>query len=111
MTLYADDAVIALHGQPAMFGKEAVRDFFAPRLGKADAQFEIEHEVVKTSGDVGYAISKYWLRIENPQSGFVYKDAGRSLLVYELRDGRWLIAADVDQATPDVSWPSPGGLE
>ena len=35
MTLYVDDVVVALHGQPALYGKAAVRDYFAARLGKA----------------------------------------------------------------------------
>ena len=36
--------------------------------------------------------------------------AGRSLLVYKKQDGQWKIAADIDQATPDVAWPAPSGL-
>ena len=45
MTLYVDDVVVALHGQPALYGKEAVRAYFAQRLGKAESTFELEYEV------------------------------------------------------------------
>ena len=112
MTLYVDDAVVALHGQPALFGKDAVREYFAPRLGKAKATFELDYEVVEVHGNIAYIISRYWLHAVSIESGDLYKDAGRSMLVYKKGDdGRWRIAADLDQATPDVGWPSPGGLQ
>ncbi len=111
MTLYVDDVVVALHGQPALYGKEAVRDYFAPRIGKADTEFELDYELVEVHGEIAYIISKYWLHAVNKETGATYKDAGRSLLVYKKRQGRWMIAADIDQATPDVTWPSPGGMQ
>lgn len=111
MSLYMDDAIVALHGQPALFGKQAVREYFAPRLGKAESTFELQYELRETHGDIAYIISKYWLRATNLETGEVYRDAGRSLLVYKRHEGRWKIAADIDQSTPDVDWPSPGGLQ
>ena len=110
MTLYVDDAIVALHGQPALFGIEAIRDYFAPRIGKADSTFELEYELRETHGEIAYIISKYWLKAVDNETGNTYLDAGRSLLVYKKRDGQWKIAADIDQATPDVSWPAPSGL-
>ena len=112
MTLYTDDAVVALHGQPALYGKQAVREYFSTRIGTADTEFELDYELEEIHGDIAYIISKYWLVAENKETGETYKDAGRSLLVYKRGpDGNWLIAADIDQATPDVSFPSPGGLD
>lgn len=112
MTLYVDDVVVALHGQPALFGRDAVRDYFAPRLGKAETTFELDYEVVEVHGNLAYIISKYWLHAVSIESGDLYRDAGRSMLIYKKGDdGRWRIAADLDQATPDVDWPSPGGLQ
>ena len=112
MTLYTDDVVVALHGQPALYGKAAVREYFSTRIGKAESVFELDYEVVEVHGDIAYIISKYWLHATDKETGVVYKDAGRSMLVYKRgADGRWLIAADLDQATPDVGWPSPGGIE
>ena len=106
MTLYVDDVVVALHGQPALYGREAVRDYFAPRIGKADVTFELDYEVIEVHGDVGYIISKYWLRAVDRESGGVYKDAGRSMLVYKKgADGSWKIAADVDRRHP--TWLGP----
>ena len=42
MTLYVDDAVVALHGQPALFGIGAIRDYFSTRIGKAQSVFELD---------------------------------------------------------------------
>lgn len=112
MTLYMDDVIVALHGQPALYGKQAVREYFSTRIGKADATFELDYELEEVHGDIAYIISKYWLRAVVRENGHVINDAGRSLLIYKKdTDGRWKIAADIDQATPDVGWPSPGGLK
>jgi uncharacterized protein (TIGR02246 family) len=111
MTLYTQDAVVALHGQPALFGKDAIRAYFAARLGKAESTFELDYEVRQTHGDIAYIISKYWLIAKNKLTGAVYRDAGRSMLVYKKEHGQWKIAADIDQSSPDVTWPSPKGLK
>ena len=112
MTLYTDDVVVALHGQPALYGKDAVREYFSTRIGKADTEFELDYELEEIHGDIAYIISKYWLVATNRDTGTTYRDAGRSLLVYKRNvGGDWLIAADIDQATPDVGFPSPGGLQ
>jgi len=110
MTLYVDDAVVALHGQPALFGIEAIRDYFSTRIGKAESIFALDYELRETHGDIAYIISKYWLKAIDKETGDIYKDAGRSLLVYKKQEGQWKIAADIDQATPDVTWPAPSGL-
>ena len=110
MTLYVDDAVVALHGQPALFGIGAIRDYFSTRIGKAESIFELDYELRETHGDIAYIISKYWLKAIDKETGAIYRDAGRSLLVYKKQDGQWKIAADIDQATPDVTWPAPSGL-
>ena len=110
MTLYVDDAIVALHGQPALFGIAAIREYFSTRIGKAESVFELDYELRETHGDIAYIISKYWLKATDNETGVVYKDAGRSLLVYKKQDGQWKIAADIDQATPDVAWPAPSGL-
>ena len=110
MRLYVDDAIVALHGQPALFGITAIREYFSTRIGEAESVFELDYELRETHGDIAYIISKYWLKATNNETGVVYKDAGRSLLVYKKQNGQWKIAADIDQATPDVAWPAPSGL-
>ena len=111
MTLYTENAIVALHGQPALYGKEAIRAYFQSRIGKSDVTFELDYEVRESHGNLGYIISKYWLVAKSRDSHKIYKDAGRSLLVYKKQDAEWKIAADIDQSTPDVVWPSPAGLD
>ena len=88
MTLYVDDAVVALHGQPALFGIGAIRDYFSTRIGKAESIFELDYELRETHGDIAYIISKYWLKAIDKETGDIYKDAGRSLLVYKKQEGQ-----------------------
>ena len=47
MTLYVDDAIVALHGQPALFGIDAIREYFSTRIGKAESVFELDYELKK----------------------------------------------------------------
>jgi uncharacterized protein (TIGR02246 family) len=112
MSLYADNPQVALHGQPKLSGREAVRAYFAPRLKsgpggtKPDTDFLLLEESIEVRGNTAIAISKYWLTLRT--GGNEYKDAGRSLLVYTKgQDGQWRIAHDIDQATPDVTFPAP----
>lgn len=111
MTLYMEDAVVALHGQAVLRGVPAIKAYFAPSIGKTDVEFELEYELLETHGDLAYLVSKYWFTSRDFESGeLVYRDAGRSALVYKKhRDGSWKIALDIDQASPDVAFPSPEG--
>ena len=110
MTLYEPDAIVTLHDQPGLFGRDAVRAYFAPGLGKSDVTFDLEHEHIEVNGDIAHAMAKYWLTAVNKDNGYVYKDAGRSLLIYKRGDdGEWRIAVDIDQTTPDVTWPEAPG--
>lgn len=110
MQLYTDDATVMLHGKPAMRGKTAVRDFFAAGIGKSEVTFDIDLEQAEVHGEMAYLISKYWMSVKPHDSDQISYDVGRSLLIYKKNDqGDWKIHADIDQATPDVSWPPPVG--
>ena len=106
MALYTDDAMVMLHGKPAMQGKAQISEFFAASLGKAAVTFDIDVERAEIHDDMAYLISKYWMSIKPHGSDDTITDVGRSLLIYK-RDagGVWKIHADIDQATPDVTWP------
>jgi uncharacterized protein (TIGR02246 family) len=110
MALYTEDATVMLHGKPAMQGKPAIQEFFAASMGTAEVTFEIDLEQAEVHGDMAYLISKYWMSIKPHGEEQTFYDVGRSLLIYKKNDqGEWKIHADIDQATPDVSWPPPGG--
>jgi uncharacterized protein (TIGR02246 family) len=111
MALYEPDAILALHDQPARRGVDEIRAYFEPGLGKSHVEFELDVEHVEVHGDQAWLVSQYWLRATAKDSGYVYEDAGRSLIVYRRgADGEWRIAADIDNNTPDVSMDTmPGG--
>ena len=103
MTLYTEDAVVALHGRPALRGVEQIRNFFAPGMGKSRVTFEIDIEEIQVHGDSAHLLSKYYLTAEPMDGGDIYRDAGRSLLIYKRNaDNEWKLYLDIDQATPDA---------
>ena len=105
MTLYEPDAFVALHGQPAMRGIDAIRAYFETRIGRPGVEFDLAIEEIQIHGDVAHLVSKYWFELPL-ESGESFKDAGRSLLIYKRSDAHgWRIYLDIDQATPDVTWP------
>jgi len=111
MRLYAPDAFVALHGQPAMRGKTAIRDYFAPKLGTAQVEFLLKFEDIQVHGDMAHLVSQYWYQSVPNEGGDPLRDAGRSALIYKkAEDGSWLIYLDIDQQTPDVTFPPPREL-
>ena len=105
MALYTADAVVALHGKPALRGIEQIRNFFAPGMGKSRVTFEIDIEEIQIHGDTAHLLSKYYLTAEPEGGGDVYRDAGRSLLIYKRNaDNEWKLYLDIDQATPDAKF-------
>ncbi len=103
MTLYTEDAIVALHGRPALRGVEQIRNFFAPGMGKSRVTFEIDIEEIQVHGDSAHLLSKYYLTAEPMDGGDIYRDAGRSLLIYKRNaDNEWKLYLDIDQATPDA---------
>jgi uncharacterized protein (TIGR02246 family) len=107
MRLYEPDAFVALHGQPALRGIEAIRNYFAPRVGRGKVRFLLDIERIEVNGRMAHLISGYWFTLELPDRP-LYQDAGRSLLIYKkTRSGAWRIYVDIDQGTPDVSFPPP----
>ena len=66
MSLYAPDAIVALHGRPALRGVQQIRDFFAPSLGRNRVNFEIDIEEVQIHGDAAHLLSRYYLTATPP---------------------------------------------
>ncbi len=105
MTLYTQDAIVALHGKPALRGVEQIRSFFAPGMGKSRVTFEIAIEEIQIHGETAHLLSKYYLTAEPESGGDTYRDAGRSLLIYKRNaDNEWKLYLDIDQATPDAEF-------
>jgi uncharacterized protein (TIGR02246 family) len=112
MRLYTPDAQVALHGQPKLTGLAAIRAFFTPVLAaRPKVEFLLDVEDIQVQGDFAWLVSGYWYTSDSGD-GKPYRDAGRSLLIYQ-RDrsvrpgGEWKIRVDIDQGTPDVAFPPP----
>lgn len=114
MKLYVEDAVVALHGQKMLEGRDSVKNYFAKSMAAVKSvEFELAVERIEIHGDVAHLLSKYWFTSTQPD-GRVIQDAGRSLLIYkkdrsEKGPGRWKIAFDIDQNSPDIRFPAPSG--
>ena len=107
--LYDPDAYVALHDQPALRGIDAIRDYFAPRVGQGKVEFLLDIERIEVTGRTAHLISGYWFTMQLPGKP-EYRDAGRSLLIYrKSRSGQWRIHVDIDQGTPDIAFPPPPG--
>jgi uncharacterized protein (TIGR02246 family) len=110
MALYMPDALVALHGKPALRGIAAIRAYFEPGMGKSDVEFILDIEEIQVHGNVAHLVSKYWYTAVPRDGSEPYRDAGRSALIYKRDDdGHWKIYLDIDQATPDVAFPPPPG--
>jgi uncharacterized protein (TIGR02246 family) len=109
MKLYDPDAYVALHGQPALRGIDAIREYFSSRIGKGQVEFLLDIERIEVTGRTAHLISGYWFTMQLPGQP-EYRDAGRSLLIYRKSpSGQWRIHVDIDQGTPDISFPPPPG--
>ena len=112
MKLYVADAVVALHGQKMLEGRDNVKNYFAKSMAAVKSvEFELAVERIEIHGDVAHLLSKYWFTSAQPD-GRVIQDAGRSLLIYkkdrsEKGPGRWKIAFDIDQKSSDITFPAP----
>jgi uncharacterized protein (TIGR02246 family) len=107
LRLYTPDAYVALHGQPALRGLDAVRAYFAPRVGRSKVEFLLDIERIDVTGRTAHLVSAYWFTLELPGQP-VYRDAGCSLLIHRKdRQGRRCIRLDIDQDTPDITFPAP----
>ena len=59
MQLYDPEAYVALHGQPALRGIDAIREYFAPRIGQGNVEFLLDIERIEVTGRTAHLISGY----------------------------------------------------
>ncbi len=108
MSLYEPDAIVALHGKPALRGLSEVREYMTSAAGRGDIEFVVDLERIEVNGDLAYLVSGYWFSVTPEDSDEAIRDSGRSVLIFRRgSDDRWRIAVDIDQATPDVVFPAP----
>lgn len=110
LALYAEDAVLAAPGVPAVLGKAAIREYFqqtiaafkAAGLTVADAPLGN----LRASGDLAFRWMTY--RISDRSGAFV--DAGKLLTLFERKNGQWRIVGDTWNSDVEAHAPQPRHL-
>jgi ketosteroid isomerase-like protein len=85
--LFAEDGFVLTGGKPPVRGREAIREVYEGRGGP----LALRALSYATEGDVGWIIGVYGATAE--------KDLGKFVLALKRVDGRWMIAADIDNSS------------
>jgi ketosteroid isomerase-like protein len=101
--LFAEDGFVLANGRPPVRGRAAIREAYKDGGGP----LSLRALAFATEGPVGYIIGAY-----GPRAG--EKDTGKFILALRReKDGRWSIAADMDNVSqhrprPSAPGPPPG---
>jgi len=96
LALYADDPVLMPAGQPAVFGKDAIRPLYRSVLKEYAIESETRIMDVEVSGDLGYFWSTYRITATPKAGGESFEEQGKSLFVVKREHGSWKIARLID---------------
>jgi uncharacterized protein (TIGR02246 family) len=92
--LYTDDAVLSAPGAPPARGAAAIRDFYL----KDAAQFAASNlvEADDPGSDIGISgnTAWQWMTYKIRDKSGTTMDTGKSLTVFEKRNGKWMIVRD-----------------
>jgi uncharacterized protein (TIGR02246 family) len=110
LELYADDAVLAAPGVPAVLGKAAIGDYFRQTMAVFKAAGLIVEDApigeLRASGDLGFQ----WMRYRIVATSGAVVDAGKLLTLFHRRNGKWLIVGDTwNSDLPPVTEVVPPG--
>lgn len=103
--LYADNAVLSAPGAPSARGEAAIRDFYL----KDAAQFAASKlaEVDNPGSDIGISgdTAWQWMTYTIKDKSGTTIETGKSLTVFERRNGKWMIVRDIwnSDIVPDAS--------
>jgi uncharacterized protein (TIGR02246 family) len=93
---YADDAVMAVPGQPQMEGREAI--LAGAERDMKDPAFRIDFtaDKVEASGDLAYSRGRYTVGYTDPQTRNPAEGRGTYVTVFRRQaDGSWKVVTDV----------------
>lgn len=102
MTLFDDMPVVAINNRPALVGTQAVRGYFTGVFANTNSRMQLKIEDVRVMGKAAYLTSLYRLDGATKDGARTWSATGRSLLVYRKTPRGWLLAADMDNTTPDA---------
>lgn len=98
LALYADDPVLMPWGQPAVFGKDAIRPLYQSVF--KEYAFSSHNRVmdVEASGDWGYFWCTYKLTATPKAGGKPLEEEGKSVFIVRREHGAWKIARLIDNS-------------
>lgn len=100
--LYTEDAWLMTDKAPAAKGADAIIRYLRRFKDQgATVAFRFEPEHIAIEGKLGILVAKYWMTAQLPGKPAI-SSAGRSMLIYQRQNNRWLLWRDMDNTTPDV---------
>lgn len=99
LSLYADDPVLMPSGQPAVFGKDAIRPLYQSVFKDYAIKSETRLMDTEVSGDLGYFWSTYKLTATPKAGGESFEEEGKSVFIVKREHGgAWKIARLIDNS-------------
>lgn len=99
LSLYADDPVLMPSGQPAVFGKDAIRPLYQSVLKEYLFKSQTRLMDTEVSGDLGYFWSTYKLTATPKAGGESFEEEGKSVFIVKREHGgAWKIARLIDNS-------------
>ncbi|MDO8262052.1 MAG: SgcJ/EcaC family oxidoreductase [Gallionella sp.] len=99
LSLYADDPVLMPSGQPAVFGKDAIRPLYQSVLKEYLFKSQTRLMDIEVSGDLGYFWSTYKLTATPKAGGESFEEEGKSVFIVKREHGgAWKIARLIDNS-------------
>ena len=99
LSLYAEEPVLMPQGQPAIFGKDAIRSLYQAVLKEVVIKSRGTLMEVEASGDWGYFWSTYTLTATPKAGGKAISSRGKSVFIVKRESrGAWKIARLIDNS-------------
>lgn len=98
LSLYADDPVLMPGGQPAVFGREAIRPLYQSVLKEYAFKSDTRLMDVEVSGDLGYFWVSYRITATPRAGGASFEEEGKSVFIVVRERGAWKIARLIDNS-------------
>jgi len=111
VSFWTDDAVIQPPGQPAVVGKEAIRQYVSGAFAMPgfSIRWQSGEPVISKGGDMAYSLATNEVSFQDPQ-GKPVTARGRGVVVWRRGpDGSWKCAVDTWNAGPEDAGPRPKG--
>lgn len=99
LSLYADNPVLMPWGQPAVFGKDAIRPLYQSVFKDYAIKSQTKLMDVEVSGDLGYFWCTYALTATPKAGGASLEEEGKSVFIVKREHGgAWKIARLIDNS-------------